>query len=108
MYRLVTNEWKNHLRSECMTPTVRGSGISAMLWGGHFAGMVWVPLEGRVTANQYKAVLSDHLNECCGENNSDPFLHHRTAVLNFGTSITRGHQNKHNRDIMPIQVNYLT
>ena len=46
-----------------MTPTVRGSGGSVMLWGAFF----WhglgphVSLEGRVTANQYKVVLSDHL-----------------------------------------------
>ncbi len=45
-----------------MTPTVRGSCGSVMLLGAfcwHGLGPL-VPLEGRVTANQYKGVLSDH------------------------------------------------
>ncbi len=53
-------EW---YRSECWTPTARGSGGSVMLWEAfcwHGLGSL-VPLEGRVTANQYKVVLSDHL-----------------------------------------------
>ncbi len=48
---------------ECLTPTVRGSSGSVMLWGAfcrHGLGPL-VPSEGRVTANQYKVVLSDHL-----------------------------------------------
>ncbi len=58
---LNTYKWKE--RPECLTPTVRGSSGSVMLWGafcGHGLGPL-VPLEGRVTANQYKVDLSDHL-----------------------------------------------
>lgn len=43
--------------------TVKGSGVSVMLWGAfrwHGLGPL-VPLEGNVTANQYKVGLSDHL-----------------------------------------------
>ena len=42
---------------------MRGSGGSVMLWGTfcwHGLGPL-VPLEGRVTANQYKVVVSDQL-----------------------------------------------
>ena len=42
---------------------MRGSGGSVMLWGAfcwHELGPL-VPLEGRVTANQYKVVVSDQL-----------------------------------------------
>ncbi len=52
---------KEQYRRECLNPTVRGSGGSVMLWG-HFA--FWHdlgPLVPRVTANQRKVVLSDHL-----------------------------------------------
>ncbi len=35
--------------------------MAMLCCGGHFAGIVWVHLKGRVTANQYKVVLSDHL-----------------------------------------------
>ncbi len=54
---------KEQYRPECLTPTVRGSSGSVMLWGAfcwHGLGPL-VPLEGKVTANQYKVVLSDHL-----------------------------------------------
>ena len=62
-YRQMTNLRKNWYRSKYLTPTARGSGGSVMLWGAfcwHGLGPL-VPLEGRVTANQYKVVLSDHL-----------------------------------------------
>ncbi len=58
IYKRVTKE-----RPESLTLTVRISGGSIMLWGT----CCWlglgplVPSEGRVTANQYKVVLSDHL-----------------------------------------------
>ncbi len=53
-----------HVWPECLTPTVMGSSGSVMPWGTfwwHGLGPL-VPLQGRVTANQYKVVLSDHLH----------------------------------------------
>ncbi len=53
MYRQVTD----------IDATVKGSGSSVMLLGAlcwHGLGPL-IPLEGRVTANQYEVVLSDHL-----------------------------------------------
>ena len=53
----------NGQRPECLCPTLRGSRGSVPLWRTFF----WhgfgplVSLEGRVTANQYKVVLSDDL-----------------------------------------------
>ncbi len=50
-------------KPECLTPMVKGSGASVILWGE----FCWyglgplVPLEGTVTADQYKVVLSYHL-----------------------------------------------
>lgn len=52
-------------RPECLTPTVRGSGSSVILWGAfcwHDLDPV-VPLEKKVTANQWRVVLSDHYGE---------------------------------------------
>ncbi len=54
---------RKQYRPECLTPVVRGFCGSVMLWGAfcwHGLGSL-VPLEGRVTADQYKVVLSDHL-----------------------------------------------
>lgn len=48
---------------DCLTPTVRGSGGYVKLWGTfcyHSLGP-FVPLEGRVSANQFKVVLSEPL-----------------------------------------------
>ena len=46
-------EPREQYRTECWTPTVRGSGFACMVWA--------LPLEGGAIANQYKAVLSYHL-----------------------------------------------
>ena len=53
---------REQVGSDCLTPTVRGSGGSVMLWGAFCRHGLdpFIPLAGRVTANQYKVVLSDH------------------------------------------------
>lgn len=53
-------EW---YRPQRLTPTGRGPSGSIILWGEfscHGLGQL-VPLQGRVTANQYKVISSDHL-----------------------------------------------
>lgn len=54
---------RGEYRPEGLTPTVRLSVGSVMPWGAfcrHALGLT-VPLEQRVTANQYNIFLSDHL-----------------------------------------------
>lgn len=50
-YRWVTNLRENRYKSECFSPTVRGSGGTVMLLG-FFCWHDFDPLEGRVTINQ--------------------------------------------------------
>lgn len=53
---------REQYRPECLSPTVKGSSGSVMLWGAfswHGLSRL-VPLEGRLTANQYKDAQDDN------------------------------------------------
>ena len=50
--------------TKCLVPMVKGCGGSAMLWSTfswHCFGAV-IPLEGKIYANSYDMILSDHLH----------------------------------------------
>ena len=56
---------KDFYNPECLVLTVKGSGGSVMLWGTfscHGLGAAVIPFEGKVNANRYLMVPSDHLH----------------------------------------------